>query len=72
MYKCKIKNGYIYSIDIKISNYKFTFFPMVYLKFFGDKSFNLEIGWGTFFIEIVKVKNRNIDDIKNLKEYYGI
>lgn len=66
MYKCKIKNGYIYSIDVKTSNYKFTLFPMVYLKCFGDKSFNLEIGLGTFFIEIVKVKNRDIEDIKNL------
>lgn len=66
MYKCKIKNGYIYSIDVKISNYKFTFFPMVYLKFLSDKGFNLEIGWGTFFIEIVKVKHWTIDGIKNL------
>lgn len=66
MYLCKITSGHIFSIDINLSTYKFTFIPMVYLKLLGNTCFNLEIGWGTFFVEIVKTRNMSLDEIKYL------
>lgn len=68
MYKYKETNKYIYSIDINLSDYKFTFIPMVYLKIFGNSCFNLEIGWGTLFIEIVKINHISPNDMENLFE----
>lgn len=56
MYKSVEKDGYIYSIEIKFSPYKFTFLPLIFIQLFNNGGFKVEIGLWTFFAEFAKIE----------------
>jgi len=67
MYKSVEKDGYIYSIEIKFSPYKFTFIPLIFIQLFNNGGFKVEIGLWTFFAEFVKIEiPENSDKILSL------
>ncbi len=56
-----------YSIEIQLSTYKFTFFPLIFIQLYNNGGFKIGIGLFTFFAEFVKLDiPENHDKIFNL------
>lgn len=62
------RKGYLYSLFVGFSKYKFTLLPMFYLTAHSMDFIMLEVGWLTLIARFDKVKRLTDDDVKTTQE----